>query len=316
MKQSPLTQREYEKRMNRVLDFINKNLNEDIRLETLSDIACFSPFHFHRIFTALIGESPADFVRRLRLERAANQLLATPLLSVTDVAFGNGFTSSAQFSRLFRQRFGMSPSAWRLHWEKKSKNRQAKSKKMKAADLLIAYNKSIKDSKRRSRMNDHQKNIRVEVKHVPSKRIAYVKHLKGYEDSKGIGEAFQKLFLWAGPRGFMNGKMHVLGMSLDNPDITPKDRCRYYACVTVSEEAEPEGEVGIMNTHGGTFAVARFKGKRDVFKKAYDYMYGAWLPQSGYQPDDYPGYEVYLGEPDSSKDPVFEFELYVPLRPL
>lgn len=73
--------------------------------------------------------------------------------------------------------------------------------------------------------------IKVEVKQVPAMRVAYVKHLRGYNDSKGIGNAYQKLFLWAGPRGFMDSDVKVIGMSLDNPDITPQDKCRYYACL-------------------------------------------------------------------------------------
>ena len=126
----------------------------------------------------------------------------------------------------------------------------------------------------------------VRIEDVPPLRVAYVKHRKGYEDSAGIGEAFETLFCWAGPRGVMGPDMRVMGMPLDNPDITPKDKCRYYACVTVNERAEPDGRVGIMTIRPGAYAVGRFEGGRDVFKKAYAYMYGEWLARSGWQPDD------------------------------
>jgi len=322
-----LTQREYEKRLNRVLEFIEAHLQDEIRLEKLAEVACFSPFHFHRIFTALVGEPPAEFVRRLRLERAANLLLNNPLPPVTEIALSCGFSSSALFARLFRERFGQSPTEWRARQaaapgreskksQTQSKIRKAKSKPKKAVDLLLVYNRRRTQTTRRSRMDDKLKTVKVEVKDVPAMRVAYVKHLKGYEDSAGIGNAFQKLFLWAGPRGFLGGDMKVLGMSLDNPDITPRDKCRYYACVEVSAEARPEGEVGIMETHAGRYAVARFKGKSDVFKRAYDFMFGQWLPRSGFQPDDHPCFEMYRGEPESRKEPTFEFDLYLPVKPL
>jgi AraC family transcriptional regulator len=165
-------------------------------------------------------------------------------------------------------------------------------------------------------MRKSPEKAKVEVREVPAMRIAYVKHLKGYEDSRGIAAVFQKLFFWAGPRGYLGPETKVLGMSLDNPDITPKDRCRYYACVEVSAGAEPQGEVGIMETHAGRYAVAGFQGGPGIFKEAYDFMYGEWLPRSGFQPDDFPCFEIYRGEPKSGEKPFFRFDLYVPVKPL
>ncbi|MEW6040582.1 MAG: GyrI-like domain-containing protein, partial [Elusimicrobiota bacterium] len=296
-KKISLVQREYQKRLNQVLEHIDINLGHKIDLLKLAAIANFSPYHFHRIFTAMVGESPADYVRRMRLERAANQLIFNPLKSITEIAFECGFSSSAIFSRLFRKRFGRMPKEWRnktfkVAALKISKKSKVNSKKEKAISLLSGYNKVSKKSERRKKraMNQELKNVKVEVRQTPSIRVAYVKHMKGYEDSAGIGAAFEKLFMWAGPRGFMTPDVKVMGISMDNPDITPTDKCRYYACLAVSGEAKPEGEVGIIETHAGMYAVAHFRGKQDVFKKAYSFIYGEWLPKSGYQPDDFPTY--------------------------
>jgi AraC family transcriptional regulator len=325
MKRMSLTRREYEKRLNNVLAHIDSHLHEELRLNTLAEVACFSPYHFHRIFSALIGEPPAEFVRRLRIEKAANLLLNQPLISITEIAFSCGFSSSALFARQFRERFGSSPSRWRelesaaLVSKKsqiKSKKIKSKSKPRKASDLLRMYISGDTKSPWRSKMEKKKQRFTVEVKHVPSMRIAYVKHLKGYEDSAGIGAAYEKLFLWAGPRGFMGSETKVLGISLDNPDITPKEKCRYYACITVSPDAKADGEVGIMDTKAGMYAVAGFRGKSDIFRKAYGFLYGEWLPESGYQPDDSPAFEVYTREPENEADPTFSFDLYVPAKPL
>ena len=162
-----------------------------------------------------------------------------------------------------------------------------------------------------------QKTPVVKVKDVPSFRVAFVKHMKGYQDSSGIGAAFETLFAWAGPRGVMSPEMRVMGIPLDNPDITPKDKCRYYACLAVDDRAEAEGEVGVMTIRKGAYAVGRFTGAGDIFKKAYSYMYGEWLPKSGYQPDDAPAFESYVGEPGGTPaKPRFVFDLYVPVKPL
>ena len=111
-------QEEYVARMNRVLDYIQDNLAEELSLQTLAKVACFSPHHFHRLFRAFFGEPLGQFVKRLRLERAATHLSVAPNRSVTEVALDAGFSSPAAFARAFRDRFGMSASEWRANQSK------------------------------------------------------------------------------------------------------------------------------------------------------------------------------------------------------
>jgi AraC family transcriptional regulator len=298
------TEKEYARRIDAALQFIEQNLGEEIPLARLASVACFSPFHFHRIFSAMVGEPPGEYVRRLRLEKTA-RLLANDLFpTVTDIALSCGFATSALFCRQFKARFGVSPTAWR-----KSKNGQSRRKIGKARALPSGY-----DAGRRRTM---RKAPTVRVEDVASFHVAYVRHMKGYEESAGIEKAFQTLFSWAGPRGFLSPDMRTMGMSFDDPEVTPKDTCRYYACVAVDERAEPEGEVGIMAIRPGTYAIARFSGGSDAFKKAYAFMYGQWLPQSGYQPDDAPSLESYVGEPGGTPAKRrFVFDLLIPVKPL
>ena len=322
------TQKEYARRINAALDWLDRNLGGEITVSKLAQAAHFSPFHFHRIFSAFVGEPPAEYVRRLRLEKAALILIHDALASVTDVALACGFSTSSLFSRLFRARFGMSPTAWRAGGSaappardagigrKKSKKRQAARKNGKDGTRGIGYKISAgsKPGERRSAM---RKTPAVRIEDVPPLRVAYVKHMRGYGDGAGIERAFQTLFCWAGPRGVLSPDMRVLGMSLDNPEITPKDKCRYYACVAVTGRAEPDGEVGIMDVRPGKYAVARFKGGPGVFKGAYDFMYGDWLPRSGWQPDDAPAFESYADEPEiGAKNKAFSFDLYIPVKTL
>lgn len=313
---SPSTKQEYARRIGAALDFIDRNLGREISLAGLAAVAHFSPFHFHRIFSALVGESPADYVRRLRLEKAAVRLALEPSAKVTGIALDCGFSTSALFCRLFRARFGMSPSAWRAGGYENRKKRQTMRKNRKDAHLRPGYT-WIDGSTTRKRRKTMKKAPAVRIEDVPPLRVAYVKHMKGYEDSEGIGKAFQTLFCWAGPRGVASPEMMVLGLALDDPGITPKDKCRYYACLAVTERAEPQGEVGIMTLRPGKYAVGRFSGGGDIFKRAYAYMYGEWLPKSGWQPDDAPGFESYIGEPEGTPEkPRFTFDLYVPVKPL
>jgi AraC-like DNA-binding protein len=112
---------EYAQRINRVIDYLRGNLDRQVKLEELAKVACFSEFHFHRIFGAVSGETLNNFTNRLRLEKAA-RLLRYSGQNLTDIALECGFSSSATFSRAFRSGYDTSPSQFRKSGEiKKSK---------------------------------------------------------------------------------------------------------------------------------------------------------------------------------------------------
>src|SRR5260370_21937977 len=102
----------HEERVNRVLDYIGEHLDGELSLARLSEIGCFSPFHFHRIFQAVTGETLNNHVRRVRLERAALLMKTSPRKRITDVAIEAGFAGTAEFSRAFRNHFDRAPSSW------------------------------------------------------------------------------------------------------------------------------------------------------------------------------------------------------------
>src|SRR5947209_13459732 len=107
-----MQQGHYAERVNRVLDYIGTHLDTDLSLTRLADVACFSRFHFHRIFQAVTGETLNSHVRRVRLERAALLMKASPRKRITDVAMEAGFAGTAEFSRAFRNHFDRTASSW------------------------------------------------------------------------------------------------------------------------------------------------------------------------------------------------------------
>ncbi|NBI29679.1 helix-turn-helix domain-containing protein [Chengkuizengella marina] len=110
---------DYLTRINNVINYIQNNLNKDLSLQNLSQLASFSPFHFHRIFKAILNENVNDFVKRSRLERAAKRLVMNQRLSITEIALDTGFSSSSVFSRAFKAHFKMSASEYRKNYNSK-----------------------------------------------------------------------------------------------------------------------------------------------------------------------------------------------------
>lgn len=307
--------REYYARLNRALDYIYKNIDKALSLEDVADAAGFSPFHFHRIFRAMVAETLNDYIKRIRLERAANTLVHNPFRTITEAALDCGFSSSSNFARAFKEHFGVSASQWReggyVEFRKNRKplgnNLQPQSKPGKESQSESGYNSRAKPSERK----EHE--MKVEVKKMPPLRIAYVRHLRGYLDP-GLKEAWEKICRWAGARKLIGPSTRFIGISYDDPGVTPEDKCRYDACLSVPEGVKPEGDVGIAELAGGNYAVLRFQGKADDIKAAYDFIYGKWMPQNGYQPADSLCYEIYHKEPDAEGN--FLFDICVPVIPL
>jgi len=156
--------------------------------------------------------------------------------------------------------------------------------------------------------------FKVEVKEAPALTVAYVRHIGPFQ---GIGQAFEKLMRWAGPRGLLRfPETKVLGVYHDSPEITETDKLRSDAGITVPPQTVVEGEIGKMTVPGGLFAVAYAEVAPHEFGEAWNVLMRDWLPESGYQPDDRMCYELYLNDPQNHPEGKFIIEIHEPIRPL
>ena len=325
----PANRGEYTARINRVIDHVQDNLDGDLSLEVLARIACFSPYHFHRIFRALVGEPCARFVRRVRLERAATRLAYGPGLSVTEIALDSGFSSLEGFTRAFRGQFNMSPTEWRSggcrvegkEGQTDRKNGQVPGKAGQdfriSRGYLVAGTNNLQwriEMSERAGIPD----VKVEVRDLPEKHVAYVRHIGPYQgDVELFGGLWERLMRWAGPRGLLQlPETECLTIYHDDPKVTEDEKLRASVSITVPPETEVEGEVGKMKVEGGRYAVAKFELRSDQFAAAWDAIYGGWLPESGFQPDDRPPFEVCLNNPEEHPEKKHLVEICVPVKPL
>ena len=315
-----LLRAEYRTRINRVLDYIDNNIGQPLRLDDLARVANFSPYHFHRIFSAHVGETINSWVQRRRAEMAASALLHSPAASITAVALDYGYSGPDAFARSFRERFGMSASEWRAGgsetWRKmrqaERKQGQAIGKDGQDSASASVYDGDDSNPPRRSFMDKSK--FKVEVKELPELEVAYVRH---HGPFPGVAGAFETLMRWAGPRRLLRfPQTKMLAVYHDNPDITETDKLRSDACITVPPETKAEGEIGRMAIPGGLFAVARAEIERTEFGQAWDALMRDWLPESGFQPDDRTCYEVYLNDPKDHPEGKFVIEICEPIRPL
>ena len=306
-------EREYKSRINKTFDYIEKNLENQFTLEELAAVAGFSKYHFNRIFYGCVGETPFQFIQRLRLERAASLISSKPHLSITEIAFVCGFNEPAVFSRNFKNHFGKSATEFRNQKQKLSNFSKANSKKRQDDDEVLQYFcPSSKTIKWRTKM---KLNKSVEVKELPKMTVAYVRYTGPYKGNEKLFESLWiKLFSWAGPRGLTaQPDLKSLVIYHDDPNITAEDKLRMSVCISVPPDTKVDGEIGKMEVEGGQYVIARFVVNATQFQEAWEWLYGEWFPKSGYQPDDKPCFEMYPEEP---KDGRFIVDICVPVKPL
>ncbi|MBP1640259.1 MAG: transcriptional regulator, AraC family [Bacteroidetes bacterium] len=305
---------EYIARINRVMEYIDAHYDEPIRLEQMADIAHFSPFHFHRIFTVLTGETPADFFVRIRTEKAALQLKDSPRKSISDIAFDCGFSSIALFSRTFRKHYGISASDFRktemplvvkngIYY---SKNGQLLSKKSK---VFVAANQELCVVNLKQLIIMDTKII---VKELPDMQVIYCRHTGAFDQ---IHKAYTKLMQFAAPRGLVGPDSHTITVYHDDPSVTAIEKVRQSACLLVHQEVKVEGEIGKMTIKGGKYAVGHFEIEVQQFEEAWNTMC-VWFTESGYEPGEGTPLEYYYCDPENHPEHKFVLDICIPVKSL
>ena len=271
------TEQSYQERLLRVLLYIQRNLDQPLDLDQLAGVACFSPFHFHRIFRGMVGESVMEYVRRLRLEHAAQKLRFSDR-SVTEVALESGYDSHEAFTRAFSARFGLAPSSYR--------------KTAAAADT--------------ARPTD------VRTEPVGPQRVVFIRHVGPYNQ---VGPAWQQLMMWAGMRGLIGAAPLMLGIVYDSPDVTSEAKLRYDAALAVVSDVAPQGEIGVQEIARAEYAVITHAGPYSTIQETYDRLCGGWLPSSGREPASLLAFERYLNTPMNTAPQDLRTDIYLPILP-
>lgn len=298
-KRSESTLRDYKTRLLRVLAHVQEHLDEPLALENVAAVACFSPYHFHRVFKGMIGESLMGHIRRLRLERAASRLKLSAL-PVTQIAFEAGYETHEAFTRAFKSAFGVAPIHFRS--QKTSPAVPAPS------GVHFRHPRKLKHFKtQRGRIQT----MNVQIQKIEPMRVAFMRHVGPYDT---VGATWDEFLPFLGKEGLLGGDSRFIGICHDDPDVTPPEKIRYDACVTVDDAFQPAGDIGVQIIAGGEYAVTTHFGPYQKLGDSYAKLLGQWLPRSGRELRSAPCFEIYLNDPESTEANDLLTDIYAPLR--
>jgi AraC family transcriptional regulator len=278
-----------------VLDYIDGHLDGDLDLDTVSGIAAFSKFHFHRQFTATFEVSVHRYVQLARMKRASGQLVSNGAESVTEIAMDAGYESPDAFARAFRQRFGQSPSSFR--------------KSPDWAPWLAAFGPL--EIARSKLMKTEHTDTDVEIREVAATPVAMLEH-RG--DRERLSETIEAFIRWRKAKGLSPETSPTFNVFRSertpaNPEDYSMDLCVGTA-IEADDEVMKRGEIP-----AGRCAVLRVNGASHNLEPAALYLYRDWLPESGEEVRDFPIYcQRYIDfRPDAAEHEVVA-ELFLPLK--
>ena len=306
MQQRLSTVEEYSRRINIVVEYINNHLADDIDLETLANVSNFSPYHFHRIMKAFLGEPIGAFITRMRVETAA-RLLRYTNMSVREIAYSVGYDVPSSLSKTFKQFYGITPTDYKnnkLYVIMKplriNSNLELKERIVNMEPKQVIYIRLVGEYK----SNDYCKAWQKLWNYIrESKQVSIeMENLCNSSDRSGIIEKMLR-----------EGNIAHIGIYHDDPKVTESNKLRTDVCLALPFKMKPKGEIGVKEIAGGKYLAYLYQGTYDKLSIVYDTIYGKYLPESGYQIDSRPGFEIYLSDPECTEPNKLKTEIYVPV---
>ncbi|WP_281629506.1 GyrI-like domain-containing protein [Vibrio sp. St2] len=283
---------DYKKRLTPVIRYLEKHFNQPLNLPEVAALANLSPYHFHRTFKAVQGETLADYIRRLRLAAAADDLFKSkqPILNI---ALEYGFSSSQSLAKAFKQHYGVTPTEFR-----DCENYQEFSKLARNSKIGHTLRKNGNEGESGDPYTGSEPTMwskTMEIQKFEATKLAYIRVTGPY--GEGYQEPSSRLYQWAGMKGLAENT--CIFIFHDNPEITPNDKCRTDICLMVPEDTEVPGNIELQDFPGGDYAVMRqMITKPNQYSKAWDDLMSNVI-NSGMENDDRPCFELY-----HSYDPV------------
>jgi AraC family transcriptional regulator len=221
--------------------------------------------------------------------------------SLTEIALACGFSSSSDFSRCFKQRFGVPPSAFDIKRWRESKGAELRATLPESADGLHID---------RLPARHNPDGFTVRIRDLPARTVAYIRVGNPYRGN-AVARAAERLITWAERLALADGEW--LGYQWDNPEIASLENCQYFVAVE-AERFVAKGEIGRFRFPPMVVAEVEVRGGLDLELRAFQWLFGSWLPRSGYVPDDHPCFEAWIGRPFAHGFEHFELRAQLPVR--
>lgn len=296
------TNEKYEEAILSTLIHIQTHLENDLNLDTLAERVGFSAYHYHRIFRDIIGEPVKEYVRRLRIERAAYRLKVSEE-TILHIALDAGFKTHESFTRAFTRQFHITPNVFRNNYLRASRERKKQARPKYIADYNV---KAVPTSRQ------------VRLEHVRPIIVAFVRHIGPYDKlldpDSPMSLLWDELFEWGNANKLINADSLLIGIPQDDPSITSPQKQRFDICVQIPEFRNPSGHIGCQTISAGMFGVSRHYGSFDNLAEAYLHIYDSLVTPGKYNLRTQTPFEVYSYSQVKGDIRIHFTDVYLPVE--
>jgi AraC family transcriptional regulator len=305
------TNEKYEQALLSTLLHIQTHLEQDLSLDGLAERVGFSPYHFHRIFREVIGEPAKEYIRRLRIERAAYRLKISEE-TILQIALDAGFKTHESFTRAFQRQFGLKPSEFRRNFLQASRARKKQIQPQYIADFEGKAESGL--------LPNRSTAAQVRLEHVRPIIAAFVRHVGPYEKLLDTGSPmsllWSELFEWGNANRLVNADSLLIGIPQDDPSITPPEKQRFDVCIQIPEFRNPSGHIGCQTIPTGTFGVGRHYGSFDNLADTYRHIYDSLVTTGKHKLRAQTPFEVYSYSLVKGDIRIHFTDVYMPVEPV
>jgi AraC family transcriptional regulator len=284
--QNTPSQASIEIRLQRVISYLHTHLDEDLDLNKLADIAYMSPYHWHRVYLAVYGESVVATVKRLRLQGAATLLIRGDL-PITKIAKQSGYPNVQSFTRIFAAAYGLPPARYRKEGH------------------FSLLSQAVSNPTRSDKM------YTVAIKTIPAVELFGLEHEGSYLK---INQTFDLIGSSASARSLFTVDTRWIGVYFDDPHVTAEKDLRSKACINVPAGTSLAAPFERYKIDAGKYAVLTYQGPYADLEAVIQWLCGSWLPASGQEAANAPMFEEYLNDPRNTAARDLLTALYLPLR--
>jgi len=296
------TNEKYEQAILSTLIHIQTHLESDLNLEMLAERVGFSAFHYHRIFREIIGEPVKEYIRRLRIERAAYRLRVSEE-TILHIALDAGFKTHESFTRAFTRQFHITPNEFRNNYLRASRERKKQAQPKYIADYPVKAEPA---------------STPVRLEHVRPIIVAFVRHVGPYDKlldkDSPMSLLWDELFAWGNANKLINADSLLIGIPQDDPSITPPEKQRFDVCVQIPEFRNPSGHIGCQTILAGMFGASRHYGSFDNLAEAYMHIYDSLITTGKYSLRTQTPFEVYSYSQVKGDIRIHFTDVYLPVE--
>lgn len=293
-------------RINKVLDYVEEHLSEELQLERLAEIAHLSKFHFHRTFKIITKEAPNEYKTRKRIEKIASLILHDSNESISDLSFKYGFTNLSSFSRAFKKHYGFSASELRQKAKKSIDQESIENSKIgKTVDWYEDYLSSV------NQINRWMVNkAEIEIREMPATKLAYMRH---WGSPYTIHEAYEKLMDWQSKVSDTSLFGDYFTLFHDNPSLTVDYKIQQSACVELKNLNFNESDISVTQLPPQKYVIGSFELDESEFEMAWNSML-VWINEKNLKIIDGPRYERFLGNSLFNNSATYQLEIGITVK--